>query len=343
MSIDHLFPLHLYAGPLLSDGNCKPFQVCSSKTDPKVALTTSAVTLVQTSQTASNDLVHPSVAGNVPSVSAVRRLRTLRGGSQAQLVQANDGHIYAVKSFNNPQGRRTLVNEWIATILFRVCGISVAEQSPIAVRCQLLAELRADQETGRWWSADGALPHFGSRLPVNPDQHAIYDFLPDHLLSSVANLSDFAGALVLDTWLGNVDTRQVVFYRGQLKELPDRPLSNRQQRGMMAIMIDQGQCFNALSWQLNNCSPIKPFQWGNVYTSVAGLDSFGRWLDRIDAITRANLEGLRLTIPEEWIAGDETHLDRLFEDLIRRKAALPQLLTETRENYPVFFPNWQRG
>jgi hypothetical protein len=44
--------------------------------------------------------------------SARRLVRKMRGGAQAHLIEADDGHFYVVKFRNNPQGRRILVNEW---------------------------------------------------------------------------------------------------------------------------------------------------------------------------------------------------------------------------------------
>jgi hypothetical protein len=43
-------------------------------------------------------------------------IRRMCGGSQAQLVQGDDGHSYVCKFVGNPQGTRTLINEWIATV-----------------------------------------------------------------------------------------------------------------------------------------------------------------------------------------------------------------------------------
>jgi hypothetical protein len=44
-------------------------------------------------------------------VDACRLIRKMRGGAQAHLIQAADGHHYVVKFLNNPQHRRILVNE----------------------------------------------------------------------------------------------------------------------------------------------------------------------------------------------------------------------------------------
>jgi hypothetical protein len=48
-------------------------------------------------------------------VNARRFIRKMRGGAQAHLLEAEDGRYYVVKFVNNPQHRRILVNELIAS------------------------------------------------------------------------------------------------------------------------------------------------------------------------------------------------------------------------------------
>ena len=50
-------------------------------------------------------------------LTAVRHVRKMRGGAQAHLLEADDGHWYVVKFRNNPQHRRVLVNEAICATL----------------------------------------------------------------------------------------------------------------------------------------------------------------------------------------------------------------------------------
>ena len=46
----------------------------------------------------------------------------MRGGSQAQLVQGDEGNRYLAKFLGNPEGNRTLVNEWVGCRLFEQDG-----------------------------------------------------------------------------------------------------------------------------------------------------------------------------------------------------------------------------
>ena len=56
-------------------------------------------------------------------ISAIERLRPLRGGAQSHLQRASDGNCYVTKFQNNPQHIRVLANEMLATRLGLVLGL----------------------------------------------------------------------------------------------------------------------------------------------------------------------------------------------------------------------------
>lgn len=66
-------------------------------------------------------------------VQATRLIRKMRGGAQAHLLQCSDGHFYVVKFRNNPQHRRILINEWIASIFLNYLQISTPEAAIVDV------------------------------------------------------------------------------------------------------------------------------------------------------------------------------------------------------------------
>ncbi len=152
-------------------------------------------------------------------VTARRLIRKMRGGAQAHLMEASDGYSYVVKFHNNPQHRRILVNEWIASTFLHYLGISAPEAAMIQVTESYLA---GDSDTyiqlGREHRAATPGWHFGSRFPGDPARTVVYDFLPDTLLDKVENLPDFRGALAFDKWMGNADSRQAIFYRARVIE-----------------------------------------------------------------------------------------------------------------------------
>src|SRR5450432_4035345 len=142
-------------------------------------------------------------------IRARRHIRRMRGGAQAHLIECEDGAYYIVKYSSNPQHRRILVNELVASVLLRHLQISAPDVAIIEVgedfikehpeACITLGTRTLPPEPG--W-------HFGSKHPGNPATMATYDFVPDQLLGQVHNLRDFVGALVFDKWAGNADGRQ---------------------------------------------------------------------------------------------------------------------------------------
>src|SRR4051812_39091926 len=119
---------------------------------------------------------------------AVGHVRRMRGGAQAHLLEADDGNWYVVKFSNNPQHRRILVNELIASVFLEYLRIA----APPAALIQVTPAFLAANPEAHFLSGGKPLPvepgwHFASRYPGDPSRTAVYDFLPDALLSRVAN------------------------------------------------------------------------------------------------------------------------------------------------------------
>jgi hypothetical protein len=126
----------------------------------------------------------------------------MRGGAQSHLMEGEDGEHYVVKFSNNPQHRRILINEWLASAFLRYLQIYVPETALIELTPEFVS---GSQQLHMTLGSRHILPevglHFGSRLAVHPDRVAIYDFLPDSLLYKVENRANFLGALVFDKWV----------------------------------------------------------------------------------------------------------------------------------------------
>jgi hypothetical protein len=73
---------------------------------------------------------------------ARRHIRKMRGGAQSHLLEADDGRFYIVKFQNNPQHRRILVNELVASTFLRYLEISTAETALIHVTSEFLRRIR---------------------------------------------------------------------------------------------------------------------------------------------------------------------------------------------------------
>ncbi len=145
---------------------------------------------------------------------AVRQIRRLRGGSQAQLLRASDGGYYVTKSAQNPQHVRVLANEMLATRLGQVLGLPVPRVEPIEVSGWLIehtSELSIEIGGARTPWKPGV--HLASLYVDDPATSLVFDYLPETMMESVRNVADFGRVLVLDRWACNCDGRQAIFSR----------------------------------------------------------------------------------------------------------------------------------
>jgi len=274
-------------------------------------------------------------------IEARQWIRKMRGGAQAHLLLADDGHYYVVKFKQNPQHRRILVNEWVASVLLRRLEIPTPAVEIVNVPLQFLDKhpeiaitigSRVEPVTAGW--------HFGSRMPVDPNRFVIYDFLPDALLQQVANLRDFLGVLVFDKWVNNVDSRQCVFFRAQVKDWIVGQERSRK-NAFVALMMDHGYIFGGPHWSLEEAPLTGFYARPLVYAGVRGLDSFQPWLDQIVHAPEELLDDAFRVVPDYWLNGDRELLEQTLEKLYRRRKRLPALLEDARESGRVnVFPNW---
>ncbi|HSU59834.1 MAG TPA: HipA family kinase [Bryobacteraceae bacterium] len=258
----------------------------------------------------------------------------MRGGAQAHLVEAESGENYVLKSSNNPQHRRILTNEWLSCAILRYLQIFVPDTALI----ELTPEFIRDNpelyiSTG---SKRKAIPpgiHFGSRLYVNPDRAAIFDFVPDGILTKLQNRRDFLGTLVFDKWVGNADSRQAVFFRTRTDRAP--------KAGLFAQMIDHGFAFNGPHWTFCDSPLHGTYFRTSVYDEIRSLDSFQPWLDIVEHFPVEVIERALKEIPPDWLQGDEHELEAMLEKLIIRRSRVCALINEIRHNRPPVFANWK--
>jgi hypothetical protein len=244
-------------------------------------------------------------------------------------MRASDGHYYVVKFQNNPQHLRVLANELLATRLAEVVGLPVPATEIVEVGPWLIEhtpELRVEL-VHRVKSCAAGL-QFGSRYVLPPSQGVIYDYLPENLLERVRNLDAFAGILVLDKWTCNANGRQAAFWKKQ------------RERKWTATFIDQGYCFNAGEWTFPD-SPLRGVYGRNdVYRGVTGWDSFEPWLSRTETFDDQAAWRCAEVVPPEWY-GETSDIERLVEQLLQRRAKIPELIAQFRDSSRQPFPNWK--
>jgi hypothetical protein len=274
-------------------------------------------------------------------IQARRMVRKMRGGAQAHLLEASDGHFYVVKFLGNPQHRRVLTNELVAGIILKYLQISSPETMLIEVTRDFLREnpdvyltlgsRRVEIEPG--W-------HFGSRYPGDPSIVAVYDFVPDSLLGQVNNLRDFLGCMVFDKWTGNADGRQSVFLRAPLADWFPEQKVHPQKLGFVTLMIDHGFVFNGPHWEFVDAPAYGLYMRKLVYQTVTGPGSFEPWLSRVEHFPDDVLDRAMRNIPPQWIAGEEEALEKLLELLMARRRKIRGLLEEVRNSNVNPFVNW---
>ena len=263
-------------------------------------------------------------------VTAVQHVRRMRGGAQAQLMRCSDGRLYVVKFRNNPQSVRVLANEFLVTHLAERIGLPVAPVAVVEVGGWLIEHSpeMTVQLAAKTIPCEPGLS-FGSQYCVPPCEGQSFDWLPQTQLDRVRNLGAFAGALALDKWTCNADSRQAVFWR------------KARERKYTATFIDHGYCFNAGEWTFPD-SPLRgTYGWNDVYADVRGWESFEPWVTKIEELDEAALMSLGETLPPEWYGGDWDELAKLLTTLAKRRTRVRELIDEFRRSTRNPFPNWR--
>ena len=281
-----------------------------------------------------HDLPTPGPACGVvpPRVRALEFVRRMRGASQPWLVRCENDSSYVVKFQNNPQHARVLANEMLASRLAQLVDLPVASPAFVEVSGSLLGthpQLAFDVGERREPIRPGT--QFGSRFPGIPSQTLVVDFLPDHLLRRVKDMTSvFLGAFVFDKWTCNCDGRQVIFHRP----------ADDEGSSYSAAMIDQGFCFNDGDWTFPD-SPIRGiYPRRLVYEKVKGMESFEPYLFRIENLTIGELEECTQGIPTNWCEPHPDQLARLIEVLYARRRTLRQAIIDAKNSSLDPFPNW---
>lgn len=249
-------------------------------------------------------------------VRAIEQIRRMRGGSQSHLMRCSDDNYYVVKFQNNPQHRRILVNELLATRLAERMGLPTTPTIIVEVSKRLIDstdDLVIELPKYRVPCSPGK--QLGSKFFGNPHNLRTLDLLPGEELREVNNFGDFAGMVVFDKWTCNCDGRQCLF---MLQDSGDFSM----------VGIDQGFCFNAGEWNFPD-SPLRGL-YGNktIYRDlVKSMDSFEPWLTRIEReFTLDTILQAADGIPPEWFEFDHVALSQLLEKLNRRRKMVRELI-----------------
>jgi hypothetical protein len=259
------------------------------------------------------------------SIKAITHIRRLRGGSQAQLMVADDGYEYVIKFQRNPQTTRVLANEYLAGCVARMIGLNVPEPAIIHVDAETIRRYDISFQLAGCEIVPVAGLQFGSRLIVDEEVH---DWLPTLWLGKINNVREFAGMLAFDRWTGNADGRQAVFHK------------RCSQRKYTAAFIDFGYCFNAAEWSFPDYPLRGVYARQEIYAHIDSWNNFEPWLSRIERCSMGALKGVAEEIPIEWY-GEHHDMDRLVDSLLERRKAVRRLIDNFRTSPRNPFPNWK--
>jgi hypothetical protein len=257
-------------------------------------------------------LVSPALT--VKTVIAILPTAQMHGQSRSHLMYCSDGAFYVTKSQDNPQHPRVLVNELLSTML--ALWLDLPFPTPAVVNVP-----EGTRDSNRQFRAG---PQFGSRFVTRA-----LDYFPEAAVSRISNRRVFAGVLAFDKWTGNTDTRQAVFVRSPSA------------KSYKAVFIDNGNSFNAGSWNF----PDKPAQGAFMpcfpYSDVCGWQAFEPWLSDIEGFPEYVLLRMAAEVPPEW-CDDREAIQQLCHTLLDRRPKIRELISAFRfcDLHP--FPNWNR-
>jgi hypothetical protein len=269
-------------------------------------------------------------------VVAVDHIRSLDRGCQAHLIRCSDGFDYLVKFPNDPSGAKTLACDLLGTLLAIQLGLPVLLPQLIEVPPDLVENTPGPVIT----LEKGTIPcqsgtYFGSRYPYMADGKAVpvvamvTDFWQDESKSEIRNVSDCAGIFVFDQWTCNTGTREFLFQR------------TPEARTWRLSMTDQSHCFNGSRWNFPN-SPLWGLHHGLApYTRERRLSVFEPWLERLErGVDRESIRSAAQSVPPHWYDADTCGLERLQDQLDRRRTQVKDLIWTVIARLPADF--WSR-
>jgi hypothetical protein len=199
------------------------------------------------------------------------------GGSDPKLLGDTEGRQWMVKPPNNPQGKRVLVNEYVAAAVGARIGALIQPGAVCLVPDELAGTMKLG--SGAAWSPGEA---FGSEFAVGTKPYL------DTMRPEIKNRDELLGAIAIDTWLSLHDSRQA-------------RVRDAAGGGYEVLPVDFGHC-------------IGPGNWGNLAARppIAGLHDPNGWsigasgpaaeavANAISQVTEEDLSAIIGSIPDSW-------------------------------------------
>ncbi len=238
----------------------------------------------------------------------------MRGGSQALLVRDHAGNAYVAKCVGNPQGTRTLINEWIVSRLLKHLRVSTPHVRALRIERGIPGDNLLEFQVGNRRIPIAPGVHLGSPYPVDPARQAVFDFLPRRLLHKVVNLPDLFLSFVFDKWVNQTDSRQAIFIRER---------SAGPELRFRTYVIDHGLSFGGSHWEMSDGVLNALYHDRSVYDTPALEAECHAAVARIQHLPESSFFSIEEEIPPEWLeSGDREDMTRLLELLCGRRTKL---------------------
>lgn len=256
------------------------------------------------------------------TIQPVKRIRGMpRGSSRPQLILFSDGRQYIVKFKNNPvQGTRALVNEYVAGRLAQLLGLPVPPFKIVHIGKPFFKE---NPVLFRYRFRPGH--QFASQFIPNCLNKIDKESLPK---LNIVNRKHFAGIIVFDQWVSNIDRRN--------RNILLRPTSRG--HDYQLYMIDQGHSFSYFDYWTHKreCrwtpaalrflpQKLKLNAFYRWCKRQSRQEDFARYLDKIQQLSNKQIRQVIASIPKDWNVS-RVEREALYDYLIRAKKMLPDLI-----------------
>jgi hypothetical protein len=243
----------------------------------------------------------------------VKIIGEVQTGSRPSVVVADDGQPYIVKWRNNAQHRRVLINEVMAAQILDQMGVAIPDWAILNVdNAFVKANPRSRASAGS---------HFGSSIPVSRAAIMPHDCVGHGVVERIINIDHFLWVLVFDLWADNADRRQGI-------------LVTLSRRRLKALMIDNGFAFgfDGTDWRMRDRIIMKDCHLppGSIISQAAERQ-LNLAISKINNISDENFRSFRAVLPDEWLSCDEARVERVFDELKRRRDRLHCLVSEWRD------------
>ena len=250
----------------------------------------------------------------VPLISTANKfIRKMRGGSQAILVQGDDGEYVVVKMLGSPQGANILANEFIGSAVAFAAGLPVVPGGFVYLSNDFI-----DKNPGLWFETplgrrrpDAGI-HFGSAFwgeIVGPNRPT--DYISRSRVAAIQNRSAFLGMNVLDVWASHQDHRQAIFR------------ASDDGRGLNACFVDHGHMFGGPSWNFSTHRGVTYHLEPSLYSGLLQPAAVADWISHYEEVLPKALAHAISLVPSKWYKGN---IALLQQELLCRLTRLQQLI-----------------